>query len=193
MKIWASKHDYLLPSASTFSVLRLASIIKTRAATYPRFDPTFYGSTPIVLAALEVDVAVICAALPVFWPVLCEMGLGQILVTREFKIDFEQRRLSARAGRMMQGARSSYRRGGREEDEDEEDGIELRRSESGLQQNQEQEQEQEQRQKNHYQDPFVAQQVSPFGKAEFGVKFAIEDSLPPSGRPSSDRGFGKRS
>lgn len=41
--------------ASVFSIWRLAAIIKSRCTTYPTFDPTWYGPTPIVLAALEVD------------------------------------------------------------------------------------------------------------------------------------------
>lgn len=96
--------------------------------------------------------------------------MNQILVTREVKVTLEHRRLST---------------GGvtRASDDPDDDGIELGRSESGLQR--------QASRRDHYDDPYVAQQVNPFSKApEFGVTFAI-DGLP-SGRTSTDKGFGKR-
>lgn len=96
--------------ASVFSILRLASIIDSTATTSPTFDPTWYGATPIVYAALEVDVATITAALPVFWPVLVNLSnKTHILVTREVKITLEHR------------------------SDPDDDAIELQRSKSGLQ------------------------------------------------------------
>lgn len=96
--------------ATVFSILRLASIIDTAATTSPTFDPTWYGSTPIVYAAIEVDIATISAALPVFWPVLVDLsGRTQILVTREVKVTLEHR------------------------SDLDDDAIELQRSRSGLQ------------------------------------------------------------
>lgn len=136
--------------ASLFSVLRLASLIQTTMTTYPTFDPTWYGSTPIVFAALEVDIATITAALPVFWPVLRELHLSQIMVTREVKVTMEHRRLSS---------------DGETEDPDD-DGIELQRSKSGLQDRS--------AGSIHYKDPYIAQQVNPFRSAEFGSKSDIE-------------------
>lgn len=98
------------PRASIFSILRLASIIDTTATTSPTFDPTWYGATPIVYAALEVDIATITAALPVFWPMLVKFSnRTQILVTREVKVTLEHR------------------------SDPDDDAIELQRSKSGLQ------------------------------------------------------------
>ncbi|CAN8101887.1 unnamed protein product [Discula destructiva] len=140
--------------ASMFSVLRLASIMQSAATTYPTFDPTWYGPTPIVYAALEVDIATVTAALPVFWPVLRELHLSQILVTREIKVTLEHRRLST---------------GGTATDPDD-DGIELQRSKSGLQVVR-------RTCSGYYGDPFVAQHVNPFQREEFGVKADV-DSVP---------------
>lgn len=96
--------------ATILSIFRLANIINTAAATSPTFDPTWYGATPIVYAALEVDIATITAALPVFWPVLVDLSSRtQILVTREVKVTLEHR------GDL------------------DDDAIELQRSRSGLQ------------------------------------------------------------
>ncbi|KAG8167610.1 hypothetical protein KVR01_003299 [Diaporthe batatas] len=74
------------------SIWRLQSIVETRAATMPTFDPTWYGTTPIVLSCMEVDLAAVCASLPVFWPVI-QRGIGSVIVvTHEVKITREQRR-----------------------------------------------------------------------------------------------------
>lgn len=62
-----------------------------KAATYPTFDPTWYGPISIVLAAAEVESAMICASVPVFWPMLRGSFLGNIFVTKEVEVTFEQR------------------------------------------------------------------------------------------------------
>ena len=69
------------------------SIVKSRAGTYPTLDPSWYGCEPIVVAALEVNLATICASLPVFWPVL-EQSMGWIFVTQEVHVTREVRRFS---------------------------------------------------------------------------------------------------
>lgn len=130
--------------ASIFSMLRLASIIDTAATTSPTFDPTWYGATPIVYAALEVDIATITAALPVFWPVLVNLSnKTQILVTREVKVTLEQHN-----------------------DPDDDDAIELQRSKSGLQART--------TRSDYYDDPYIAGQVNPFKDPQFGVTADVD-------------------
>lgn len=141
----------------------MASIIQTRATTQPTFDPTWYGSTPIVLAALEVDVATISASIPVFWPILKQLHMNQILVTREIKVTLEDRRINT---------------GGTFSDPDD-DGIELQRSESGLQGRNSR----GEHYSDHYNDPYVAEQVNPFQTAAYGTKSEID--ITPLGRNTS--------
>lgn len=62
------------------SLARLASVVITRAGTYPTLDPSFYGTTQLVLTSLEVSLAITAASLPVFWP-LMRFGWGDIFVT----------------------------------------------------------------------------------------------------------------
>lgn len=76
------------------SIWRLQSIVESRAATLPTFDPTWYGATPVVLSTLEVGLANICASLPVFYPVLKKQLGPYIMVTHEVKITRESRRNS---------------------------------------------------------------------------------------------------
>ncbi|OLN97953.1 hypothetical protein CCHL11_02548 [Colletotrichum chlorophyti] len=70
------------------SAWRLANLIDSRAGTYPTLDVTWYAPTPMALAILEIDIAAICASLPVFWPVL-QSGMGSIFVTHEVAITTE--------------------------------------------------------------------------------------------------------
>ncbi|KAL7624349.1 hypothetical protein AAE478_005911 [Parahypoxylon ruwenzoriense] len=75
---------------------RLHTIVEHKAGTYPVLDPTWYAPTSIVLAALEVDLASICASIPTFWPALARFGLlGTIFVTQEVHITHQHRRLSS--------------------------------------------------------------------------------------------------
>lgn len=61
-----------------------------KAATYPTFDPTWYGPEVVVLGMMEVNAASVCACVPVFWPVLTAR-IDQIFVTQEVKITRECR------------------------------------------------------------------------------------------------------
>jgi hypothetical protein len=53
-----------------------------------RFDPTWDNATTAGLACLEADLASVCAALPVFWPVLTTTW-GRIFVTTEVSVTRE--------------------------------------------------------------------------------------------------------
>lgn len=123
-----------------------------------------------MLAALEVDVAVISAALPVFWPVLRNLQLN-ILVTREVKVTLEDRRWSKCAPRT-----NSH--------DMDDDGIELHRSESGLQQGSDR--------NYYYKDPYVQQQVDPLRKTELGTTSQV-GALPPERKGSVSKGLRKQS
>lgn len=70
----------LLVRINGIALARLASVIMTRAGTYPTLDPSFYGTTQLVLTSLEVSLAIIAASLPVFWPMI-KFGWGDIFVT----------------------------------------------------------------------------------------------------------------
>ncbi|KAI1408174.1 hypothetical protein F5Y13DRAFT_205035 [Hypoxylon sp. FL1857] len=76
------------------SILCLETIVGHQAGTYPVLDPTWYGPRSIILAAVEVDLASICASIPTFWPHLTQGLLGGIFVTQEVHITHQHRRLS---------------------------------------------------------------------------------------------------
>jgi hypothetical protein len=53
-------------------------------------DTTWYTPITIIWAVLEVNIAVIIASIPTFWPVL-EMGWGKIYVVNEVVVKTEKR------------------------------------------------------------------------------------------------------
>lgn len=75
---------------SSISIWRLIAILEHRAATWPTFDPTWYGPAAVTLGMVEVNAASICACVPVFWPVLTAR-LDMIFVTQEVEITRERR------------------------------------------------------------------------------------------------------
>jgi hypothetical protein len=79
-----------LPSVVTLSVWRVQETVYYKAGWYPTRDPTWYGPKSILLMVLEVNVASICASVPIFWPVLRPI-LGAVFVTREFSVKYEPR------------------------------------------------------------------------------------------------------
>jgi hypothetical protein len=70
------------------SVWRLYSICKHEAATAPYIDFTWWTPSMIVLSCLEIDLAIICASMPIFWPVI-ERSLASIFVSYEVKVTEE--------------------------------------------------------------------------------------------------------
>ncbi|KAF1830682.1 hypothetical protein BDW02DRAFT_633466 [Decorospora gaudefroyi] len=67
------------------SVWRLRGIVETQGATYPYVDFTWWSPTMIVLSCLEIDLAVICASMPIFYP-LIEKSLSAIFVSYEVRV-----------------------------------------------------------------------------------------------------------
>lgn len=75
---------------NVLSLFRLISIVDSRAGIFPTYDPSWYGCGAIVLAALEVSLATVCASLPVFWPVMKFNNWGTIFVTYEVSVTREE-------------------------------------------------------------------------------------------------------
>ena len=73
------------------------------------FDPSWYNSTTAGLACLEVHLATVCAALPVFWPVLTT-SWGQISVTTEVSVTREPGRMLPKTNRDVELHSTSSRR-----------------------------------------------------------------------------------
>jgi hypothetical protein len=71
------------------AIVRMVFVIHNFTADTFRFDPSWYDATTAGLACLEVHLAAVCAALPVFWPVLTTKWdrifvTTEVTITREF-------------------------------------------------------------------------------------------------------------
>lgn len=73
------------------SIWRLHSIVTHKAATVPYIDFTWWAPPAVILSCLEIDLAIMVASMPVFWPVV-ESSFAAIFVTHEVQIT-EHRRL----------------------------------------------------------------------------------------------------
>ncbi|GKT45251.1 uncharacterized protein ColSpa_05432 [Colletotrichum spaethianum] len=76
------------------SLVRFITILQHRSATYPTLDFPWYGPVSIVLACVEVDLAMVASSVPIFWPVLRQRFPG-IFVTKEVEVTREARRLES--------------------------------------------------------------------------------------------------
>ncbi|GKT61702.1 integral membrane protein [Colletotrichum tofieldiae] len=76
------------------SIVRFITILQHRSATYPTLDFPWYGPVSIVLACVEVDLAMVASSVPIFWPVLRQKFPG-IFVTKEVEVTREARRLES--------------------------------------------------------------------------------------------------
>ena len=61
---------------------------KIRAGTYPYVDFTWWTPTTIILSCLEIDLAITCASMPIFWPII-EKSISAIFVTFEVQVEEE--------------------------------------------------------------------------------------------------------
>ncbi|CAE7193894.1 hypothetical protein PTNB73_08721 [Pyrenophora teres f. teres] len=67
------------------SVYRLYGIIATQGATYPYVDWTWWSPILIVLSCSEINLAIICASMPIFWPII-EKSFQAIFVSYEVEV-----------------------------------------------------------------------------------------------------------
>ncbi|KAF2833912.1 hypothetical protein CC86DRAFT_462160 [Ophiobolus disseminans] len=71
------------------SIWRLYAISSNQAATYPYYDFTWWSPPMIILSCLEIDLAIMCASMPIFWPII-EKSLTTIFVSYEVKVTEER-------------------------------------------------------------------------------------------------------
>ncbi|OAA65666.1 hypothetical protein SPI_02453 [Niveomyces insectorum RCEF 264] len=91
------------------------------------FDSTYYAPVTVLLASLEVNLASICASVPIFWPVLRQQ-VFRVLVTKEVEITRGERydyKLDSHGGGGGDSRPSSSRMGSRRSLVSVEDNVEL--------------------------------------------------------------------
>ncbi|KAH8730295.1 hypothetical protein GQ44DRAFT_607487 [Phaeosphaeriaceae sp. PMI808] len=67
------------------SVWRLYAIWNNQAGTYPYVDFTWWAPAMIILSSLEINLAIVCASIPIFWPII-EQSIAAIFVSVEVNV-----------------------------------------------------------------------------------------------------------
>lgn len=80
-----------LLSVATLSVARVISLSIRRVGTVPVFDPTYATPTVYIFSVLEINVAILCASIPIFWPLVTSLGSNKILIVNEVEVRTERR------------------------------------------------------------------------------------------------------
>lgn len=78
-------------SACTLSLARIVALSYKRVGTTPVFDVTFYTPNVYIFSVLEIDVAILCASIPIFWPLVASLASNKILIVNEIEIRTERR------------------------------------------------------------------------------------------------------
>lgn len=73
------------------SAWRLTCIIISQAATRPYLDFTWWSPIIVTIACLEVSLAIICASMPIAWPII-EKSFASIFV--KFEVEMVEERVS---------------------------------------------------------------------------------------------------
>ncbi|KAF1960459.1 hypothetical protein CC80DRAFT_294371 [Byssothecium circinans] len=159
------------------SVWRLHSIILNRAATLPYIDFTWFAPITLILSCLEVNLAIVCASMPVFWPQI-EKPFSAIFVTHEVHIT-EHRRLDDHY-ELEDGKASTTRNGSVKSDggrstegltrkmSEDQRGVNRQTSSGGKK---------EARVSGHYRDPYNIAQIDPFGAEAATVGLGVETNV----------------
>lgn len=125
-----------------------------RGGWHPTRDPTWYGPRAIMLMVLEVNVASICASVPIFWPIVGQYLMNAIFVTHEFSVKYESRENQAKADADSLDGGESGRQSGA--------GGSVGGGPAVSEQ--------------HYKDDFVMQLVDPFGAGNRGTQSRVGTS-----------------
>ncbi|KAI1077736.1 hypothetical protein F5B20DRAFT_582846 [Whalleya microplaca] len=149
-------------------IWRVATLFEHRVGTFPTFDPTWYTPISLILGMLEVNIASICASVPIFWPSLTAR-LDQIFITREIEITSTHRYSTGSCDDEIELHRSvseiDDKRLKTLHSRAESESSQSRLAAIGLPMTQ-----------AHYADQFIVGQVDPFNKALFTVESEIVSS-----------------
>ncbi|KAJ4299100.1 hypothetical protein N0V90_004344 [Kalmusia sp. IMI 367209] len=76
--------------AVTLSVARVIALSIRRIGTVPVFDPSYATPTVYIFSALEVNMAILTASIPIFWPLVTSLAANKILIVNEIEIRTER-------------------------------------------------------------------------------------------------------
>jgi hypothetical protein len=72
------------------AILRLWSVFKHSQSAASSFDFTYWYPEVLIISCLEVDFAIMCASMPIFWPTVVA-NWSHIFVTKEVRVSHHER------------------------------------------------------------------------------------------------------
>jgi hypothetical protein len=94
-QIWGMLGIFTLGAISCSIASARVYVLAKKPDKMAGYDISWNAPLSILLAALEISVALISASIPVFWPVLVALRVGEILLVREVKVTAETRHRDA--------------------------------------------------------------------------------------------------
>ncbi|KAF2116991.1 hypothetical protein BDV96DRAFT_490454 [Lophiotrema nucula] len=73
------------------SIARIVALAIRRAGTVPVFDPTYAAPAVYIFSVLEINIAILCASTPIFWPLVTSLAANKILVVNEIEVHTSRR------------------------------------------------------------------------------------------------------
>jgi hypothetical protein len=89
--MYGSKADMQPSSVVILAGARVVSLCIHRAGTVPIFDVTWAIPTVFIFSILEINVAIWCASIPIFWPLVERLATNKILIVNEIEVRSERR------------------------------------------------------------------------------------------------------
>jgi hypothetical protein len=77
-------------SVVAVSIGRMISLVVNRAGSVPVVDMTYHTPTVYIFSVLEVNIAILCASIPIFWPMITSFASNKILVVNEISVLVEE-------------------------------------------------------------------------------------------------------
>jgi hypothetical protein len=72
------------------SIGRMISLVVNRAGSVPVVDMSYHTPTVYIFSILEVNIAILCASIPIFWPMIASFTSNKILVVNEISVLVEE-------------------------------------------------------------------------------------------------------
>lgn len=68
----------------------MISLCINRAGTVPILDMSYHTPVVYIFSVLEVNIAILCASIPIFWPMISSFAADKILVVNEIVVHVEE-------------------------------------------------------------------------------------------------------
>ncbi|KAF1993834.1 hypothetical protein P154DRAFT_587718 [Amniculicola lignicola CBS 123094] len=77
--------------AAALSIARMVALSIRRLGTVPNYDPTWATPSIYIFSVSEVNIAILCASIPIFWPLVTSFSSNKILVVNEIEVRTDSR------------------------------------------------------------------------------------------------------